>query len=71
VRNQFLSWADGALKPYLEQGQLIFSEAPFGETMAAPVSDDLSDERNSIYSVEAARERRVEVVEVHERRNER
>ncbi|GIV30885.1 MAG: hypothetical protein KatS3mg029_0236 [Saprospiraceae bacterium] len=71
VRNQFLSWADGALKPYLEQGQLIFSEAPFGETMAAPVSDDLSDERSSIYSVEAARERRVEVVEVHERRNER
>lgn len=65
VRNQFQQWRDGIFEKYLNSGQLIISEAPFGETMvSAPVSDDLKDERNSIYSVEASRERRVEIVEV-------
>ncbi len=65
VRNQFQTWKAGAFENYLDSGQLIISEAPFGETMvSAPVSDDLKDERNSIYSVEASRERRVEIVEV-------
>lgn len=65
VRNQFQSWKDGVFTNYLDKGMLIISEAPFGETMvSAPVSDDLNDERNSIYSVGASRERRVEIVEV-------
>ena len=65
VRNHFKSWKNGAFERYLKSKQLIISEAPFGETMvSSPVSDDLKDERNSIYSVEASRERRVEIVEV-------
>lgn len=65
VRNQFQSWKGEILRSYLDNGQLLITEAPFGETMvSAPVSDDLMDERNSIYSVAASKERRVEIVEV-------
>jgi hypothetical protein len=65
LRNHFDTYKDGVFQPYLKQGKLILSEAPFGETKAAAaVSDRLEDERNSIYSAAAARERRVEIVEV-------
>ncbi|MBL7829027.1 MAG: hypothetical protein JNJ57_20500 [Saprospiraceae bacterium] len=65
VRNHFESFADGALKPYMTSGQLKVVELSFGETTAkAKVSDALSDERNSIYNPDAARERRVEIVKV-------
>ncbi|MFN4080672.1 MAG: tetratricopeptide repeat protein [Saprospiraceae bacterium] len=65
VRNFFDRYADGALRPYIESGQLRITELSFGETIARKgVSDDLRDERNSIYHPEAARERRVEIVEV-------
>lgn len=63
VRNHLLSFSEGALAPYLESGALLFTEASFGETVApANVSDNLTDERNSIYHPDAARERRVEIV---------
>ena len=65
LRNQFETYRGGIFESYLKHGKLVISEAPFGETAAASnVSDDLEDERNSIYSVEAAKERRVEIVEV-------
>ena len=65
VRNYFDRYADGTLKPYIETGQLRITELSFGETTVRKgVSDDLRDERNSIYHPEAARERRVEIVEV-------
>lgn len=65
VRNQFENYDEGALKPYLESGKLKIVELNFGETSARnDVSDRLSDERNSIYHPDAARERRVEIVEV-------
>lgn len=67
VKNQFAAFADGALQPYLRSGQLKITETSFGETTArADISDDLSDERNSIYHPDAARERRVEIVEIRE-----
>lgn len=69
VRNQFEAYADGALQTYLRSGQLQITEASFGETTArAGISDNLSDERNSVYHPEAARERRVEVVEIREKK---
>ncbi|HLP95581.1 MAG TPA: tetratricopeptide repeat protein [Saprospiraceae bacterium] len=69
VRNHFESWSDGQLKPYLQSGQLIITETSFGETTAkSGISDRLNDERNSIYHPDAARERRVEIVEVRKRR---
>lgn len=65
VRNHFESWSDGILRPYLEAGKLKITENSFGETTArTSISDKLSDERNSIYHPDAARERRVEIVEV-------
>ena len=69
VRNHFEEYAGGVLKPYLQSGQFKVSEASFGETTArAGISDDLRDERNSIYHPDAARERRVEIVEIRENR---
>ncbi|MFN0214868.1 MAG: hypothetical protein ACKVT2_11485, partial [Saprospiraceae bacterium] len=65
VRNHFETWSDGAFQPFLRTGKLKITEASFGETTArANVSDHLADERNSIYHPDAARERRVEIVEV-------
>ncbi|GAB4488473.1 MAG: hypothetical protein OHK0019_04850 [Saprospiraceae bacterium] len=67
VKNQFEVFSDGILQPYLRSGQLKITETSFGETTArADISDDLSDERNSIYHPDAARERRVEIVEIRE-----
>lgn len=65
VKNYFEFFADGALKPYIQSGQLKLSEVSFGETNArSNISDDLRDERNSVYHPDAARERRVEIVEI-------
>jgi outer membrane protein OmpA-like peptidoglycan-associated protein len=67
VRNEFERFSDGALQPYLRSGKLVVSELSFGETTAkTTISDKLKDERNSIFHPEAARERRVEIVEVLE-----
>ena len=69
VRNHFEAYADGVLQTYLRSGQLKISEASFGETTArSGISDNLSDERNSVYHPEAARERRVEIVEIREKK---
>lgn len=69
VRNFFAAWSEGLLQPYLKKGSLSLQEVSFGETAArAHVSDELSDERNSIYNPEAARERRVEIVELRKRK---
>ena len=65
VRNHFEMFSEGILQPYLRDGRLKISEASFGETtVKAGVSDDLKDERNSVYSPDAARERRVEIIEI-------
>ncbi len=65
VRNHFESWSQGVLAPYIHSGKLKITEVSFGETTArAGISDRLNDERNSIYNPDAARERRVEIVEV-------
>lgn len=65
LRNHFLTWQGSVFEPYLKSEKLVITEAPFGESQAATgISDDLFDERNSIYSVGASRERRVEIIEV-------
>ena len=65
VRNHFESWRSGILVEYIKSGQLIISEVSFGETQAAAsAQDERAGERLSIYSPEAARERRVEIVEI-------
>jgi outer membrane protein OmpA-like peptidoglycan-associated protein len=65
VFNYFEQFDGGVLKPYLHGGQLRIGEQSLGETTAdASVSDNLTDQRNSVYSPAAARERRVEIVDI-------
>jgi tetratricopeptide (TPR) repeat protein len=65
LRNHFSTYRNGIFLPYLETKNLIITERSFGETTASTtVSDDLQDMRNSVYSVGAAKERRVEIVEI-------
>jgi hypothetical protein len=49
----------------METGDLVVTEKSFGEETAPPtVSDDRKNARKSIYSPEASRERRVEIIEI-------
>jgi hypothetical protein len=65
VKNELMRYKNGALKPYLQSGQLNIRERSFGELESSEdVLDDLQDERNSIFSVNASKERRVEIVGV-------
>lgn len=65
LRNHFDTWRNGIFMAYLKKGQLKISERSFGEATADDsISDDLVDLRNSVYSIGASRERRVEIVEV-------
>lgn len=65
VENHFYQWRGGALVPYINSGQLKLTERPLGESQAPPsVSDEISDIKASIYSVDASYERRVEILEI-------
>ncbi len=65
LRNHFNAYKDEVFVPFIENSQLKITERSFGEATASKdVSDELEDQRNSIYSVSAARERRVEIVEI-------
>ena len=62
VINYFEEFGGGAFKSYIDSGKLEFIMENFGEsTAAAQISDDLKDRKNSIYSVVASVERRVEI----------
>lgn len=68
LRNHLRRTSDGAFLPYLNGSasngaRLTVVELPFGEERSAGgVSDALSDTRQSVHSVAAMRERRIEVV---------
>ena len=65
IQNEFAEYRDGVLKKYFETGDLEVLEKSFGEEAAPPgVSDDVTDLRSSIYSPEASKERRVEIIEI-------
>ena len=65
VRNHFQKWNGGVLLLYLNNGSLKIIEESFGEADSSiNVSDDLIDKKNSIYSIEASLERRVEIIEI-------
>lgn len=66
VMKDMLEYKEGALKPFLDSKQLTIKELPLGEGEAPQgVSDDIDDPRNSIYSVEASSQRRVNFIVVH------
>ena len=63
-RREFLRAAAAAAAGAMSRPSLARRSA-FGETTAAKtISDDLGDRQRSVYSIDAARERRVEIVEV-------
>jgi len=65
IQNEFKSFSDGILWKYMETGDLVVTQKSFGEdTAPANVSDDRKNARKSIYSPEASRERRVEIIEI-------
>jgi hypothetical protein len=65
IQNEFKSFSDGILWKYMETGDLVVTQKAFGEdTAPTNVSDDRKNARKSIYSPEASRERRVEIIEI-------
>lgn len=65
VKNELRDYQGGALIPYMKSGQLAVTQKSFGELESPEdVIDDLQDKRNSIYSVKASKERRVEIINV-------
>lgn len=65
IKNELRKYNDGVLEPYINNGQLVVSEVSLGEEIApAGISDSYSDRRQSVFSVDASRERKVEIVRV-------
>ena len=63
--NYLESYHSGALIPYLKSGQLSIESIPFGEYTASNlVSDNVNDQKNSVYSRKAALERKIEIQSV-------
>ncbi len=65
VEKEIRLYKNGAVIPYIKIGQLKIPDVSYGESLAPEnISDDIKDEKHSIYSVEASRERRVEVIKI-------
>ena len=63
VKNEMIFYDNEELKPYFLSGQLVLTDISFGKELApSDVESSLKDERNSIYNVKAAKERRVEIL---------
>ena len=62
VLNYLSDFENGVLLPYFENGQLKINELPMGESKASvEVSDNPNDRRQSVYSINAATERRIDI----------
>jgi len=62
VLNYLNTYNDGVLMPYFENGNLKINELPIGESRVnKDVSDNPNDRRKSVYSINAAFERRIEI----------
>jgi tetratricopeptide (TPR) repeat protein len=65
VRNDMMQYRSGALAPSLINKQLIITEISYGEELSpVDVIDNVNDEKGSIYSLKASKERKVEVISV-------
>jgi outer membrane protein OmpA-like peptidoglycan-associated protein len=66
VINHFYKYEGGVFRNFLTNGQLRLRVEPYGEDKAeSGVSDDDKDRRNSVYSVKAMKERKVEIKEIN------
>ncbi len=65
MKNELRRFKGGVLMPFIESGRLKITDVSFGEELApSGVSDRGNDTRKSIYSVDASRERKVEIVRI-------
>ncbi len=65
VVNYLYSYKNEVLKPYIDRKQLIIKRNAFGEQKASKnVSDKLTDLKHSVYSPEASKERKVEIIAI-------
>jgi len=65
IENHFSTYNGGVFMKYIQEGLLKVTEAPYGEQLSnSGVSDNPKDRKNSIYSVPASLERRVEIIEL-------
>tara|TARA_B100001245_G_C22590630_1_gene293132 strand:- start:77 stop:499 length:423 start_codon:yes stop_codon:yes gene_type:complete len=65
VINYLQQYKDGIFSQYIQSQNLTISELPFGESTAPEkVSDNPNDKKNSIYSIEAMYERKIEIVDL-------
>jgi tetratricopeptide (TPR) repeat protein len=63
--NYWKEWNQGELMKFVNSGQLILIEDPSGEKNAAgKVSDDAKDKLRSIYCLDAALQRKIEITEI-------
>ncbi len=66
IYNEFYKYHNGILNKYIKNKQLKLSQKPFGETTAPPGISDKKQDPRSVFTIEASRERRVEIIEIKE-----
>lgn len=65
VENEILNYEGGIFREYVRTGKLIITDISFGEeTSPKDVSDAARDKSKSVYSVQASKERRVQIVKI-------
>ncbi|HKK40000.1 MAG TPA: hypothetical protein VJ949_11325 [Cryomorphaceae bacterium] len=69
LENYLQKYERGTLRPYLDEtaennGLLRLSKIPFGEYVAEQMVSDNPNESNAVYSIAAAKERKIEIVSV-------
>ncbi|MFM9055724.1 MAG: hypothetical protein ACKOQY_03425, partial [Bacteroidota bacterium] len=64
--NFWRSWEGSILEPYLSKGRLNIVFIPSGEDASSTVSDRLTEQARSVYSLGAALERRIEIIRIEE-----
>ena len=75
LENYLQSYERGILLPYFNAsaesgGTLEINKIPFGEYVASAVVSDNPNERNAIFSIAAAQERKIEIVSVQRAQND-
>lgn len=69
LENYLLAYNHGVFKPYLQNtskngGSVRFNKIPFGEYVAGKMLSDNPNESDAIYSIAAAKERKIEITSV-------
>jgi tetratricopeptide (TPR) repeat protein len=69
ILNHFSDYNGSLLESFVNSGQLVIKREPNGETKSkSGVNDKINDPRNSVFSPEASRERRVEIIGIEVRK---